>query len=83
MSSENQYALVLCTSPGRSTNANEAGGPAAQDRKTGVKERLNSFISPANTVLPASMGPGVYTPTCKWWGGPRGAEQDTEQFLPL
>lgn len=48
-----------------------------QDQMTGVKERLNSFISPANTVLPASLGPGVYTPTCKRREGPRGAEQDT------
>lgn len=62
MSAENQFVSVLWTSPGRGTNANEAEVLQLQDR---MKGRLNSFISPDNTVLPASRGPGVYTPTCR------------------
>lgn len=44
MSSENQYVLVLWTSPGRGTNANEAGGPAApgpDDWSEGKAEQLH------------------------------------------
>lgn len=47
MSSENQYVLVLWTSPGRGTNANEA-----DDWSEGKAEQLH-FLQPTQRFLPA------------------------------